>query len=328
MFDEVSDLYDKYENDLLSLRWVEEYYIGVASEPEKSWQIYITCAKNKLPSMKDLKKLFGVNIASFVDFCQEDVDRTPQFTRGPASGNEVFNPEYRVFNHGSIGVVFSGEKNHYATTSYHVCYNGRLPKDISKAHQILKDDCENGSPRCQGVTCLYVNSGRSVDLGSFNCGLYDDNHDIALLEMNEKLNCSDMVNFLKGLNLRPDLADIAEVKSMFYEGHLPVERVSPEPRRGVLFGIRAVTRCPRYKRCYKIKGTEQDSFASQGDSGSLIYLIYERENIPFAYLSFALDNVFHARNLKESVKELVKHNGRGDFINVNACITQHNNFQN
>ncbi|XP_028415128.1 uncharacterized protein LOC114538184 [Dendronephthya gigantea] len=43
-FKEDSELYSKYENELLSLPWVEEYYIGVASEPEKSWQIYIICA--------------------------------------------------------------------------------------------------------------------------------------------------------------------------------------------------------------------------------------------------------------------------------------------
>ena len=71
-----------------SLPWVEEYYIGVASEPEKSWQIYITCAKNKVPSMEDLKKLFGVYIASFVDFRQEDVDE------GGESNEESFFPSF------------------------------------------------------------------------------------------------------------------------------------------------------------------------------------------------------------------------------------------
>ncbi|XP_028403217.1 uncharacterized protein LOC114525955 [Dendronephthya gigantea] len=97
IFNEYSDLCDKYENELSSLPWVKEYYIDVANEPEKSWQIYIICEKNKIPSMKDLKKLFGVNIASFVDFCQENVDENSEtneesllqsFSREPISSDE------------------------------------------------------------------------------------------------------------------------------------------------------------------------------------------------------------------------------------------------
>ena len=71
---------------------MERYDIVTASKREKSSKIYITCAKNKVPSMENLKKLFGAYIASFVDFRQEDVDEDgesnkesffPSFSRKP-----------------------------------------------------------------------------------------------------------------------------------------------------------------------------------------------------------------------------------------------------
>jgi hypothetical protein len=78
---------------------VQDFYIGVASEPEKSWQVYITCAHNKVPSMADLKKIFGVDISYFVDFIQESIDEDskrskeslpcPSYLRGPISGDQL-----------------------------------------------------------------------------------------------------------------------------------------------------------------------------------------------------------------------------------------------
>ena len=89
----------EYEEKLLSLPWVEEFYVGVTREPEKSWQIFITCAPNTVPSMADLKKEFGTNIASFVEFTQESIgeDRndsqesppSSSFLRGPISGDKL-----------------------------------------------------------------------------------------------------------------------------------------------------------------------------------------------------------------------------------------------
>ena len=75
IFNENCDMKLEYEDKLLSLPWVEGFYIGVASEPEKSWQIFITCAPNTVPSMADLKKEFGTDIASFVDFIQDNVNK-------------------------------------------------------------------------------------------------------------------------------------------------------------------------------------------------------------------------------------------------------------
>ena len=72
-----------------SLSWVDCFDIGITREPETSWQICITCTKDKVPSMLDLKNLFGVEISSFVDFLQEsaeeDSEGNGKYLRGPIS---------------------------------------------------------------------------------------------------------------------------------------------------------------------------------------------------------------------------------------------------
>ncbi|CAB4019277.1 Hypothetical predicted protein [Paramuricea clavata] len=98
IFDESWGMKDKYWDELVSLPWVQDFYIGVASEPEKSWQVYITCAHNKVPSMADLKKIFGVDISCFVEFIQKSIEDSkrskeslpcPSYLRGPISGDEL-----------------------------------------------------------------------------------------------------------------------------------------------------------------------------------------------------------------------------------------------
>ncbi|CAB4028523.1 Hypothetical predicted protein [Paramuricea clavata] len=206
---------EKYEDELASLPWVQDFYIGVASEPEKSWQVYITCAHNKVPSMADLKKIFGVDISYYVDFIQESIDEDskrskeslpcPSYLREPISGDELCVQEVK--------------KND-------------LPKNDIKEDQHIRE------------------------LGQFCYGLYNDNHDIALIGLDPSINCSDMVKFLGKKSIRPALASKKEVKEkLFDKSELPTEIIRPEKIRGILFAATGVDvkRCPRYKRCYRIK---------------------------------------------------------------------------
>ena len=290
-------------------------------EPEKSWQIFITCAPNIVPSMADLKKKFGTNIASFVEFIQESVDKkskdsqesplSSSFLRGPITGDELCVQESKSY--GAIGIITGDDKKHYATTCYHVCFKEDFPKDdIKRGHEILKQDYANESKGCKGATCVYSTGQGKPRLGQFCHGLYDDNHDIALIELDPAITCLDTVEFLKNKNIRPALADKKEVKDMFYEmAELPVEIIrQPEPTRGKLFAATGVTRCPRNKRCYRIRRIGGRNFATEGDSGSLVYLKYEGEKIPFAYVCMVITEsdkvVYYCRSMDHSIEELIK----------------------
>ena len=323
IFDENFDMKQEYEDKLLSLPWVEEFYIGVTHEPEKSWQIFITCAPNTVPSMADLKKTFGTNIASFVHFIQESIDEkskdskeflpSPSYlVRGPISGDK-FCVEGPKGGYGSIGIITGDSKKHYATTCYHACFIGDFPKnDIKKGHKILKEDYANGSPRCKGATCVYTTEQKpQPKLGQFCHGLYDDNHDIALIELEPSVNCSDMAEFLAKKTISPALADKKQVKDMLFEmKELPVEIICPAPTKGVLFAVTGVRRCTKNKRCYRIRRNGKKDFATEGDSGSLVYLIYQGEKIPFAYVCMVIPEpgevVYYCRSMDHSIKQLIK----------------------
>ena len=310
-----------FTHAIVSLPWVEDFYIGVASVPEKSWQMYISCTQNNLPSMVDLKKLFGVDIASFVDFIQESADEDSQaskeslssasYLRGPVSGDELCVQEDKG-GYGTIGILTGDSEKHYATTCYHVCFKNDLPEtDIDEGHKILMHDYMNGSKGCEGATCVYTIEQEKRQLGQFCHGLYDDDHDIALIEMDPDINCSDMVERLEENKVKPVLANKKEVKDMFRDkGELPVEIIRPLPIKGKLFAITGFTRCQRNRRCYRISTSSKKKFASKGDSGSLLFLEYDGEKIPFAYLCMVIPEsgktVYYCRNLDYSMQDIIK----------------------
>ena len=310
---------------IFSFPWVKEFYIGVAREPEKSWQIYITCAKDKVPSMVDLKKLFGVEIASFVDFIQESAKEDSAkngcesssacYLRGPVSGDEL-RIQAGNGNSGTIGILTAPDQ-HYATTCYHVCYTDEIPEnDIETGHTILKQDYEDASPGCIGTRYVYGPRNGQRLLGQFYSGLYDDNHDIALIELEASLNCSEMLGFITRENIRPVLAGKQEVTNMLYDtAGLPVEIIRTETRHGTLFALTITPDEPGYKHCYAIRATGETPFAVKGDSGSLVYLVYGGEKIPFAYVCMRIPEsnpegestriVYYGRSLKSSMDKLL-----------------------
>ena len=97
-----------------SLSWVECFDIRITREPE-TWKICITCTKDKLPSMLDLKKLFGVEISSFVDFLQESVEEDSEGNEedlgGPFSGCKIENDS----GYGGIGILTTTTQNKHYT---------------------------------------------------------------------------------------------------------------------------------------------------------------------------------------------------------------------
>ena len=160
--------------------------------------------------MVDLKKLFGVEIASFVDFSQESAKEVTEsssacYLRGPVSGDEL-RIQADNGNCGTIGILTVADQ-HYATTCYHVCYTYEIPEnDIETGHTILKQDCVDESPGCIGTKYVYGPSNEQRLLGQFYRGLYDDDNDIALIKLDASLNCYDMLEFCAMENISPDLA--------------------------------------------------------------------------------------------------------------------------
>ena len=198
-----------------------------------------------------------------------------------------------------------------------MCYTHEIPEnDIEAGHTILKQDCEDESPGCIGTKYVYGTSNGL--LGLFYRGLYDDNHDIALIKLEASLNCSEMVGFITKENIRPVLAGKKEVKNMFYESDelLPVEIIRTETRRGKLFAVTTTPGETGYKNCYAIKATGETPFAVKGDSGSLVYLVCGDKKIPFAYVYMRIPesnpegestrDVYYCRSLMSSMNELLR----------------------
>jgi hypothetical protein len=228
---------------------------------------------------------------------------------------------------GAIGILTGGGKKHFATTTYHVCFKEDFPKDdIKKGHEILKEDYANKSQGCKGATCVYATEQEKKLLGQFSCGLYDDNHDIALIELQPTINCSDTVEFLANKSIRPALASKKEVKDMFYEMvELPVEIIKQrKPKKGKLFAATGVTRGARNKRCYRIKRIGETDFAKEGDSGSLVYLVYEGEKIPFAYVCMVIPEsdkvIYYCRSMAHSMEQLIKEHSRDVNSDMKPCL--------
>ena len=144
-----------------SLPWVRNFYIGL-SEKDNTLQLFITCAKDEVPCMADLKKRFGEDIVYFVEFIRgtdavleylvngNDYGNAlsttePHHMIGPMSGDAIYNVKDSPENYGSLCIFVAGgkKKTHFATTCYHVCYCGKLPEDLEESHLKLIEDRKN-----------------------------------------------------------------------------------------------------------------------------------------------------------------------------------------
>lgn len=289
-----------------------DFYVGVAREPEKSWQIYITYAQNKAPSMKELKKLFGVNIAHFVEFIQGgEVSTKSSFLRGPRSGDTLCVKE----QNGTIGILIAADGKHYATTCYHVCFEYDLPEglELAELHEKLKIHYANGhSVACESIIS-YTIGQEEEQLGRFYLGLYNDHHDIALIELKNDLNCDAAVEFLNTNGITPNLADKRKVIDKLYNalGELDVEKYGSVSGKteGVLYGFTGDTPPgSKIEDSYRIKGKDNMLFAEKGDSGSLVCMVVKDERTPFCYVCNGSPDgkVAYCLSLSDSLNKLFK----------------------
>ncbi|XP_028403313.1 uncharacterized protein LOC114526020 [Dendronephthya gigantea] len=260
IFDENFEMKAEFEDKLSRLSWVRKFYVGFDDKKEQTWQIYITHAYDQAPSMVDLKEIFGVNIASFVNFIRErgfkkDIDGRKKipfppsdFLRGPRSGDAICteeenneNPGVENLGCGTLGILAARsfpEIKHYAVTAYHVCYDKTFPSniDITMKHKKLKKDFEKGSRNCVGVVYQYID-GERRRLGKFSRGLYNDRNDIALIELARNLNCDDALAFFKEEGIETALASKKDVAKCFKKlnGNVRVRRIgSTEEQEGKL----------------------------------------------------------------------------------------------
>ncbi|XP_028403143.1 uncharacterized protein LOC114525880 [Dendronephthya gigantea] len=328
VFDENFTMKEESMKKLAGLPWVKDFYVGVTNEPEKSWQIYITHARDQAPSMVDLKKIFGVNIASFVDFIQESTELLPppRFLRGPKSGDKIFSREKDDAD-GTISILTADRNEHYAITCYHSCFIDPHPccdKTMSDLHGQLKEDHDHENSRgCKDEIRVY--NTENLKEGKFHQGLYDDNHDIALIKLEESENCINAVNFIREENINLPLASNKKVAKMLLDnkGRLTVEKLGAITgvTRGTLYTSdgKPLFGTENMRMCYRIKGTHGQVFAKEGDSGSLLYIIESgNRKIPFGYLCSEIpqnDNsaVYGGRNLKRSIDELKERKNLGDI---------------
>ncbi|XP_028403315.1 uncharacterized protein LOC114526022 [Dendronephthya gigantea] len=316
ILDENLNMKEEYEKELSRLSWVRDFYIGFDGKKDKTWKIFITHVQNKEPSMKELREIFSVkHVASFVDFIPEQrkkVTGKSRFLQGPKTGDGIH--EENGFSDGKICIICVGDprtRSHYAMTSYHVCYNNRLPEDLFEAHRDLKRDYQNGSPNCRDVTYRYTDENERGTLGKFYCGLYNDEHDIALVKLESHLSCQHHITFLNRREIETTLASKKDVMEKMEEmlGSVPVKIIGSIIRNGegILFAINArTTNDGMNKGFYRIRGVGGENFAEEGDSGALVYMICDdHKNIPFAYVSNVNERgIYYCGNLKFSLESL------------------------
>ncbi len=134
--------------------------------------------------MAELKKEFGEDIVNHVEITPgtdavfeyvgngNNCDYASSTTKshqidGPRSGDAIYIDGDSPDSYGSLGIFLADDKGkHFATTCYHVAYNGpKLPKnDIAKRLQKLIEDSENTNSNTR--TCRYRYRCRSEENGN------------------------------------------------------------------------------------------------------------------------------------------------------------------
>ncbi|XP_028403329.1 uncharacterized protein LOC114526036 [Dendronephthya gigantea] len=305
---------EEYASGLLSLSWVKNFYIGFDGKKDRTWKIYITHDKCEKPLMEELQGIFGDKILYFVEFNHVRVassknGSSSNFFRGPRSGDQL-NVTQRS-DGGAISIISVGDirtREHYAVTCYHVCYMKKLEGSIGQQHQTLKKDCRNDARGCSNATYEYTDGDRRKKLGTFYCGLYNEEHDIALVKL-ENWNCKDAVKYLDEKNVEKALASREEVFRMFKEmgGSVLVEKIGSDHSEGELFAIDARPWKNGMNRgSYGIRNVSSNKdFLVRGDSGSLLCMkCKDGRKVPFAYVSNKDGGAYYCPNLKESLEAL------------------------
>ena len=296
------------------LSWVKYFSIGFDINKDKTWKIYITYDQDQKPCMEDLEKIFGDNIFCFVDLIQEQVDdyKDSGFLRGPKPGDKLKNGSFS----GTIGILGVADRNSkllFATTAYHVCFQKELSGEFFEDHKKMKEDCKKGSPECANVFYKYTNEKRTENLGKFHHGIYNDKHDIALIELQEKLDCRDAVTFLEQKTLEKALLSEEEAgrkikEKLKKDGFVPVGKFGwvTKHTEGKLVSIDGGPLSNEMESAFygirKMRG--KGNFAEEGDSGSLVYMICDGKKMPFAYIQSKHGSLYCSPNMKSALDAL------------------------
>ncbi|XP_028403103.1 uncharacterized protein LOC114525851 isoform X2 [Dendronephthya gigantea] len=327
ILDENYDMKAVYVNELRNerLSWLKDFSIGINKE-KKSWQMCITYARNTKPCMQDLKNVFGDNIAPFVKFTEESDDKD-EYLQGPSSGDTLCLRNNDIENRGTLTILAnqtSNPGNRYAVTCYHVCYcHENFPNDITEQHRRLKDDCSNDATGCRRTECYYIH-GNEFELGEFECGLYDDSNDIALIKLTPGLTLDRAIALL-GNGVQSELLSKQEVGNIFErcmaEGKLPTVKkygAVTNETQGELHSITSMRLSDgRNLGFYGIQETREGAFAERGDSGSLVCIIDEDKKLPFAMVCNRTGQVFYCSNLRNSLEALIR---RHEMMNIQPIL--------
>ena len=180
-------------------------------------------------------------------------------------------------------------------------------------HKTMKKAYCNGSSEC-GIY-QYANGNVLRRLGTFDHGLFNDEHDIALIKLDKDLKCKDAVIFFEINRVKGAFASerkvIEEFKKRNVNGSVPVVKfgAATKETKGELFAVDGSYR-RKHGRIndvhYKIRMKDGKVFALKGDSGALVCMIGKGgEKMPFAYLiRKSSKNDFYCANLKSGFKKL------------------------
>ena len=227
-------------------------------------------------------------------------------TSSPTSGDAISIDGKNLNSYGSLGIFVNhpgDNENLYATTCFHVLYNGEKLVDddgeklkFGKRFDIRKKECDNPNSTTSSTSYCFRSKAdekrtgeTSVKtLGKFYAATYDKSHDLGIVKVDEGVACNyDIPDIFEyrlspksvlgqktlGKNIHPDVFKIG-FKTNERRGKL--EQISfTQKKRGELV----------VRKAYLVKVEEgMKAFMENGDSGSLVvWKDEEDKKWPFAY---------------------------------------------
>ena len=295
------------------LEWVRSF--GITGKRGKP--LAITTEPDTTPSMKELQDEFGIKIESYVEIIVGDEyeefiahmnsasqnntkDNKKTTTTTPTSGDAICIDGKIPNSIGSLGIFVnkSEDKNLYATTCFHVLYNGEKLVDddgnkLEFGERFNKQMVECKDPNSTTSSTSYCFRSKADKerageegsyLGKYHAGTYCEKDDLGIVKVDEGVACNcdipDIFEYrltprsvfgqMKARNLYPDVLKIG-----FKTG----------PTTGTLEQIDFCHKKAHVRDAYLVKVAEgMEAFMENGDSGSLVVWEDEKgKRWPFAY---------------------------------------------
>ena len=222
------------------------------------------------PSMKELQDEFGIKIESYVEFIE--VDRYEEFsvhmnsashnnnednkktTSPPTSGDAICVDGKNLNSYGSLGIFVNqsgDDENPYATTCFHVLYNGeKLVHDDGRGLPFCEcfhkrmDEYENQNSTTSLTSYCFrskadeegageTSEKGSSRLGMFYAGTYGNSHDLGIVEVDEGVTCNCAIPDIFKYDLTPKSVLGQKRAEQFYLNVFKIG-LKTGPRRGTL----------------------------------------------------------------------------------------------